>query len=107
METIDAVTRLAALAQESRLQVFRRLVEAGPDGLAAGDISFDLNIPAPTLSFHLKDLRLAGLVNSQRDGRSIIYSANYKAINEVLGYLKENCCKKPKRNSSTKTCCRE
>lgn len=107
MEMLNAVSRLAALAQESRLEVFRRLVEAGPKGLAAGEISDDLGIPAPTLSFHLKDLRLAGLVDSTRDGRSIVYTANYKAVNEVIAYLKQNCCRRPakKGKGKTNTCC--
>jgi ArsR family transcriptional regulator len=105
MEILDAVTRMAALAQESRLLVFRRLVQAGPQGLAAGELGEDLDIPAPTLSFHLKDLRMAGLVNSTRDGRSIVYTANYQSINEVVTYLKDNCCRKPSRKSRRKNCC--
>ena len=105
MEISNIIERLTALAQESRLEVFRRLVAAGPNGMAAGDISEDLSIPAPTLSFHLKDLRQAGLVQSQRDGRSIIYSANYDSINEVIAYLKQNCCKKPAKKRGKKSCC--
>lgn len=104
MEISNIVNRLSALAQESRLLVFHRLVEAGPEGLAAGEISEELDIPAPTLSFHLKDLRQAELVSSTREGRSIIYTANYQSINEVIAYLKENCCKRPTRKRGKKSC---
>lgn len=86
------VTALAALAQESRLAVFRLLVQAGPKGLAAGKISEELNIAPSSLSFHLKELAHAGLVSSRNEGRFVIYSANYEQMNNVLAFLTENCC---------------
>lgn len=84
---------LAALAQESRLDVFRLLIQSGPDGLAAGEIGARLGVPSPTLSFHLNHLRYAGLVTCRRDSRSIIYRADYKAMNDLISYLMENCCR--------------
>ncbi len=92
MEADSALERLAALAQETRLAAFRRLVQAGPAGLAAGELSQALLVPAPTLSFHLAQLERSGLVRSRREGRSIHYSADYDAMQELLGYLLENCC---------------
>jgi ArsR family transcriptional regulator len=93
MKASDAVTGLAALAQESRLALYRLLlVQAGPAGLAAGIISERLGIAAPTLSFHLKALSHAGLIDDRRDGRHIYYSANYGRMNELVGFLTENCC---------------
>ncbi len=92
METKTAVAALAALAQESRLEVFRLLVRAGPEGLAAGRIGRSLGLPGPTLSFHLSQLRHAGLIAARRAGRSIIYAADYAAMNGLLAYLTENCC---------------
>lgn len=92
MESSDAVAALAALAQESRLQVFRLLVQAGPEGMAAGRIGETLGLPGATLSFHLKELRNAGLVTFRRDGRSLIYLAEYEAMNALVGFLTENCC---------------
>ena len=83
---------LAALAQESRLDVFRLLVEAGPDGRSAGDIANALKLAPNTLTFHFDRLRQAGLVTVRRDGRSMIYAARYDAMNDLLGYLTENCC---------------
>ena len=102
MEMKTIVNQLSALAQESRLSIFRILVEAGPQGLSAGDISTELGIPPPTLSFHLKDLSQAGLVESQRDGRSIVYRASYTSMNQLINYLKENCCH---RRQSANKCC--
>lgn len=93
MELEQAVKGLAALAQESRLRVFRLLVEAGGQGLAAGVISEQLGLPPATTSFHLKELANAGLIQSTRDGRSLIYSINADAIGELLGYLVQDCCK--------------
>jgi DNA-binding transcriptional ArsR family regulator len=92
MEKTEVIAALAALAQDSRLDVYRLLVQAGPDGLPAGQIGERLDLPAPTLSFHLAQLKHAGLVTHRRDGRSIIYAANYPAMNGLLGYLSENCC---------------
>jgi DNA-binding transcriptional ArsR family regulator len=92
METSDAVAALGALAQDNRLDVFRLLVQTGPDGMAAGDIAERLRISPPTLSFHLAQLRQAGLLSMRRDGRSLIYSADYDGMNELMGFLTENCC---------------
>jgi len=86
------VESLSALAHETRLEVFRLLVQAGPDGLAAGAVGDVLDIPAPTLSFHLKELRQAGLVGSERVGRSQIYRADYPAMSDLLTYLTDECC---------------
>ncbi len=92
MEKSDALAALAALSQESRLDVFRLLVQAGPDGLPAGQIGERLGLPSATLSFHLNQLRHAGLVTFRREGRSLIYAAEYAAMNGLLTYLTENCC---------------
>lgn len=92
METKSAVTLLAALAQETRLSVFRLLVEQGPDGLPAGQIAERLDISPATLSFHLKELTHAGLTLSRQEGRFVIYSAHYEAMNGLLSFLTENCC---------------
>jgi len=92
METTAAVERLSALAHDSRLEVFRRLVQRGPQGMAAGEIAAALGVAAPTLSFHLAHLTRAGLVTSRREGRSIFYAAAYPAIQELVAYLYENCC---------------
>jgi DNA-binding transcriptional ArsR family regulator len=83
---------LGALAQETRLDIFRLLVQKGPEGLPAGEIGTRLAQPSPTMSFHLNQLRFAGLVSSRRESRSIIYSANFKAMSDLLSYLTENCC---------------
>jgi ArsR family transcriptional regulator len=87
-----AIEALAALAHESRLDVFRLLVQTGREGLAAGQIGERLGLPAATLSFHLNHLRHAGLVTFRRDGRSLIYVAEYVAMTALLAYLTENCC---------------
>jgi ArsR family transcriptional regulator, arsenate/arsenite/antimonite-responsive transcriptional repressor len=92
METTDAVAALGALAQDNRLDVFRLLVQAGPEGMAAGDIAERLRISPPTLSFHLAQLRQAGLLAMRRDGRSLIYSADYAGMNELMDFLTANCC---------------
>lgn len=92
MEIDTAVRSLAALAQDSRLQAFRLLVQAGPEGLAAGEIGERLGIPASTLSFHMKSLNQAGLVESRQESRFVYYSANFEAMNALLGYLSDNCC---------------
>ena len=86
------VTALSALAQEHRLAVFRLLVQAGPTGRPAGEIAERLEIAAPTLSFHLAQLKHAGLVHQRREGRSLIYAANYDGMNALMGFLTENCC---------------
>ena len=92
MKKSTALGALGALAQETRLDLFRLLVQKGPAGMAAGDLGQRLGLPSPTLSFHLNQLRFAGLITSRRESRSIIYSANFKAMNGLLAYLTENCC---------------
>lgn len=92
METKQAIAALAAIAQESRLAVFRLLVQAGPEGMIASKISEQLEIPPSSLSFHLKELSHAGMVNVRQDGRFMIYSANFDTMNGLVGFLTENCC---------------
>ena len=92
MKTAAAIKGLAALAQESRLRIFRLLVQHGPEGVAAGTIAERLDIAGATLSFHLKELAHAGLVTPRQDGRFIYYSANSAAMNALPAYLPENCC---------------
>lgn len=87
-----AIEALSALAQETRLQVHRLLVEAGPEGLPAGRIGEELDLPPATLSFHLAQLARAGLARSRQDGRFVIYSADFRNMNALVGYLTENCC---------------
>jgi DNA-binding transcriptional ArsR family regulator len=92
MEKLYAIAALAALAQESRLDIFRLLVQAGAEGMPAGQIGDQLGLPSATLSFHLNQLKHANLVTFRREGRSLIYSAAYPVMNDLLGYLTENCC---------------
>jgi ArsR family transcriptional regulator len=92
MKKLNVIAALGALAQETRLDIFRMLVQKGPEGLPAGEIGNRLAQPSPTMSFHLNQLRFAGLISSRRVSRSIIYSANFKAMNDLLSYLAENCC---------------
>jgi ArsR family transcriptional regulator len=92
MDTITAVNLLSSIAQEARLNIFRLLVQAGQTGLAAGMIADELNIPASTLSFHLKELSHCGLISAAQAGRFVYYSANYAAMNNLLAFLTENCC---------------
>jgi DNA-binding transcriptional ArsR family regulator len=92
MEKIDAVASLAALAQEHRLAVFRLLVQAGPEGMPAGQVADALDLAPNTLTFHFDRLRSAGLVTVRRDGRSMIYAARFETMNALLGFLTENCC---------------
>jgi ArsR family transcriptional regulator, arsenate/arsenite/antimonite-responsive transcriptional repressor len=93
MEVKTAVTALTALAQESRLRIFRLLVQAGETGIAAGEIGEELDIPAATLTFHLKELSHAGLIDSQREGRSIRYALRIEGIRDLFNYLLHDCCK--------------
>jgi len=93
MEKQDVLAALAALAHETRLDVFRRLVRGGREGVAAGRVGSDLGIPPATLSFHLKELRSARLVTGEREGRVIRYAPDFGVIAEVVGYLGENCCR--------------
>jgi ArsR family transcriptional regulator, arsenate/arsenite/antimonite-responsive transcriptional repressor len=107
MDTKGAVAALGALAQASRLEVFRLLVRRGPAGLAAGEISERVGVPPTTLSFHLAQLSHAGLVTSRREGRSILYAADYGGMQGLMGFLTDNCCQegscapppKPKRRA--------
>lgn len=92
MESNQVITALAALAQETRLSVFRLLVQAGPAGLPAGEIAARLNCPSATLSFHLRELSQAGLLRATRKSRSIIYAADFGVMQGLLGFLTENCC---------------
>src|SRR5438132_12188601 len=92
MEKSDAVAALAALAQDNRLDVFRLLVQAGADGMPAGQVADALGLAPNTLTFHFDRLRVAGLVTVRREGRSMIYAARYETMNALLGYLTENCC---------------
>ncbi len=93
MEKEIAIASLAALAQETRLDAFRLLVQAGPTGLAAGEIATALQTPAATLSFHLKELKSAGVVSCVRRGRSLIYHAHYEQMQALVDYLTEHCCR--------------
>jgi len=90
---MDALAALSALAQDTRLTVFRYLVTVGSEGASAGDIAEAVGVPAPTLSFHLKELEQARLVTSQRQSRSIIYAANYGRMRSLLAFLMEDCCR--------------
>jgi DNA-binding transcriptional ArsR family regulator len=92
METTDAIKALGALAQETRLAIYRLLVQAGPEGRAAGTIGEELGIPPATLSFHLAQLAGAGLIRPRQEGRFIFYSADFGAMNALVGFLTENCC---------------
>lgn len=92
MKTSDVSTALAALAHEKRLEIFRLLVKRGPEGFAAGEIAGKLGLPAPTLSFHIKELDRAGLVSARQDGRYIHYSANFDAMRGLVDFLTEHCC---------------
>jgi DNA-binding transcriptional ArsR family regulator len=92
MKKQDAVAALAALAQDNRLDVFRLLVQAGPEGMPAGAVADALNLAPNTLTFHFDRLRLARLVTARRDGRSMIYAARFETMNVLLGFLTDNCC---------------
>ena len=92
MDTTQAVDKLAALAQETRLRIFRLLVEQGPEGLHAGAISEALALPPATLSFHLSHLARSGLVTSRQEGRFIFYAAGFAAMDDLIAYLTDNCC---------------
>src|SRR3954454_14830929 len=115
MEKSNAVAALAALAQDNRLDAFRLLVQAGPEGMAAGRVAEALDLAPNTLTFHFDRLRSAGLVSVRREGRSMIYGAQYQAMNALLGFLTDNGCQgaaekcapavckpsKPKRSKAT------
>ena len=104
MEKSNAVAALAALAQDNRLDVFRLLVEAGPQGMPAGEIAGILKLAPNTLTFHFDRLRMAGLVTVRRDGRSMIYAARFEAMNSLLGFLTENCCQGAVETCAPVTC---
>jgi len=97
MELETASQSFSALAQASRLAVLKNLVKAGPSGLAAGAIADRLGVPAPTMSFHLKELARAGLVQSRRDGRSVIYAADYGGLRDLIDFLLADCCQGDQR----------
>ncbi len=106
MNTINAVRVLGALAHESRLSIFRTLVVAGPEGIAAGEIAQQLGISPSSLSFHLKDLTHAELVSPRQEGRFVIYTANFDAMTSLIGFLTENCCAgAPCAASDLPNCC--
>ena len=92
MESKATIRALGALAHESRLAIYRLLVQAGPEGMAVGAIGEKLDLAPATLSFHLAGLRHAGLVSERRDGRTLYQAADYSAMNGLIGYLSENCC---------------
>ena len=92
METKNVIAALTALSQESRLAVFRLLVQAGPAGMAATKISECVGVPPSSLSFHLKEMSYANLLTSRQEGRFVIYAANYDTMNNLMGFLTENCC---------------
>jgi len=101
MRTSQAVKALAALAQDTRLAIYRLLVQRGPEGISVGTIAEKLDIPGATLSFHLKELSHAGMIEPRQDGRFVYYSANYDQMNSLLAYLTENCCQGTKCVSAT------
>ena len=92
MKSIEAIDALAALAQESRLALFRLLVKRGPEGYTPTELADRLELPAPTLSFHLKELQRAGLIEARREGRFLFYSPNFAHMNALLAFLTANCC---------------
>jgi ArsR family transcriptional regulator len=104
MKKPQALAGLSALAQENRLDTFRLLVQAGSAGMPAGQVASALGLPPNTLTFHFDRLREAGLVTVRREGRSMIYAANYQAMNALLDYLTENCCKGAASDCSATTC---
>jgi DNA-binding transcriptional ArsR family regulator len=92
MKSKDAILALSALASEPRLAVYRLLVKRGPEGYTPSELAAHLHLPAPTLSFHLKELAQAGLVVSRREARNLFYSPNFDRVSELVGFLTENCC---------------
>jgi ArsR family transcriptional regulator len=92
MKSIEVITGLSALAQESRLMLFRLLVKRGPDGYTPTQLMEQLGVPAPTLSFHLKELQRARLIKARREGRFLFYSPNFPHMNQLIEFLTDNCC---------------
>ncbi len=105
MEIMTAVSALSALAQENRLEIFRMLVQVGPDGIRAGQIGEQLDMPLSTLSFHLSQLKNAGLITCRRESRTLFYSASYSSMNELMAYLTENCCRGNSQNCEIPVVC--
>lgn len=105
MEILTAVSALSALAQESRLEIFRFLVQAGKNGVPAGKVGERLDLPPSTLSFHLNQLKQAGLILCRREGRTLFYSANYDSMNDLMAYLTENCCQGQVENCDSPADC--
>jgi ArsR family transcriptional regulator, arsenate/arsenite/antimonite-responsive transcriptional repressor len=106
MQISNAVAALAALAQENRLAIFRLLVETGPEGMAAGQVADKLGLAPNTLTFHFDRLRFAGLVTVRRDGRSMIYAAQFEAMNDLVSFLTENCCQGAHDKCTPATVCK-
>ena len=104
MKSLDVVESLAALAQESRLALFRLLVKRGPEGFTPTQLGEKLDVPGPTLSFHLKELQRAGLIQSRREGRFLFYSPNFFHMSELLGFLIDNCCSLADEDCSPESC---
>jgi len=104
MKLQDAISAMGALAQESRLSIFRLLVRRGPDGFTPSALGEKLGVPAPTLSFHLKELQRAGLVTARREGRFLHYSANFPQVQALVGYLTEQCCSQADGERDTASC---
>ncbi len=107
MDNATATLRLAALAQETRLGIFRALVQAGPEGLNPGSLGEALGTAHATLSFHLKELKNAGLIKARQESRYIFYSTDFDAMNELLGFLTENCCGGNAQNCNIPMTCQE
>ncbi|MGC1547792.1 MAG: metalloregulator ArsR/SmtB family transcription factor [Rhodanobacter sp.] len=105
MQTKQAITILSALAQESRLAIYRLLIEYAPDGLAASSIAEKLGVPNATLSFHLKELSHAGLVTSEQHGRFVYYAPVIEAMNDLVGFLTENCCQQSESVCAAPSAC--
>ena len=104
METKNAASLLASLAQPTRLDIFRALVVAGDSGLAAGTLAEQLGVSAPVLSFHLKELRVNSLIDSEQQGRFVIYRARYDTMNALLAFMTENCCAGSKSSHGAECC---
>lgn len=104
MKASEAVDALGALAQESRLAVYRALVKRGPEGYTPGELAEKLQLPSPTLSFHLKELQRTGLVSSQREGRFLYYGANFTQMNQLIEFLTAHCCSLSAGSCDTSVC---
>ena len=107
MEMFEATDAFSSLSQETRLRVFKLLIEYGRDGTVPGEMAEELGIPANTLSFHLSHMSKAGLVSSKKNGRSITYFANTDLIEELIGYLQENCCARESKTKKKGKSCNE